>query len=242
MSKLSMGVQKSVAVRPDAVLVQAPEIVIPDALPDLTTSMNALGSGVMLAGWATAATVYAWTEPSKGGPRTGGKSTQLSLREFSELGLRGLADNHTVGAYRSRWEDAIEQGWARPVARGDVVTLPTQDFRAASPQTESSSGAHVANNSGENEWYTPVAFIDAARLAMGGIDLDPASTAVANEIVGAAPVPGVRRLMAAGTGSRAARLRLDEPALRSAVGVPVLREAGGGVHCRQRGTGVRPRE
>lgn len=42
---------------------------------------------------------------------------------------------------------------------------------------------HVTHNSKNNEWYTPAYLVEAARKVMGTIDLDPASSAKANETV-----------------------------------------------------------
>jgi hypothetical protein len=42
---------------------------------------------------------------------------------------------------------------------------------------------HVSQNSGENEWYTPANYIEASRMVMGSIDLDPASSETANRTV-----------------------------------------------------------
>ena len=45
------------------------------------------------------------------------------------------------------------------------------------------NGAHVSNNSGNSEWYTPKQYADAVHEVMGFIDTDPCSCEVANEVV-----------------------------------------------------------
>ena len=80
--------------------------------------------------------------------------------------------------------------------------------------TVPSGGRHA--NLSSTEWYTPPEVIEAVKMAMGGIDLDPASCAAAQEIVKArryftAEEDGLRQDWTAST------LWLNPPYLRGVV-------------------------
>ena len=69
-----------------------------------------------------------------------------------------------------------------------IAAIAEQHEPARDVMREAVKKAHVANNSGNNEWYTPAKHIELARQVMGGIDTDPATSEIANRTVKAAQI------------------------------------------------------
>lgn len=100
---------------------------------------------------------------------------------------------------KQRAEEEIGKGrktlsqWVRMANVKDVYQKIVEYCRSQTEQKEETTfkglwnylfgKAHVSYNTGEEEWYTPPKYIEAARKTMGDIDLDPASTGDANMII-----------------------------------------------------------
>lgn len=95
-----------------------------------------------------------------------------AIPEVREKARRGAVSIHAA----SQIADMPESEQRRVVA----------DIDAGGKPSEAIKRAHVANNSGNNEWYTPSHILEAARNVMGAIDIDPASSEIANNTVKAA--------------------------------------------------------
>jgi len=117
-------------------------------------------------------------------------------------------------------------GRNRPAVRTATGTSATVPFGTVEPPAISATGTtpHVARNSGKHEWYTPAEIVASVRVCLGVIDLDPASSAVAQAIVQAS-----RYFTSADDGLTQAwsgRVFLNPPYARDVIGLFITKLTG----------------
>lgn len=108
------------------------------------------------------------------GERRGGQTHRRgSLPSNRKL---GITDNQS-----SRWQKLAtipEPEFEERIVMAHVAAVHKSD-EAMQP----SAKKHGTQGTGENEWYTPSKYIESARSVMGSIDLDPATSSIAQETV-----------------------------------------------------------
>lgn len=107
-----------------------------------------------------------------------------TIRKIEQLEREALPEVKEWAATGEVSINLAAQFAALPVeAQQEAIASITKNTEVPKEVIRDAVRAHVANNSGNNEWYTPSLYVEAARKAMGGIDLDPASSEIANRTV-----------------------------------------------------------
>lgn len=122
---------------------------------------------------AQAEFVFWWDTKGPGANHGGPRAKGTKQDDRSDI----LLDPKTISRWRNKLNDPQKFETTYEVAIAKYAKL-----------LEFETTAHVGHNSGENEWYTPAEYIEAARMVLGDIDLDPASNDTANQIVKAGQI------------------------------------------------------
>ena len=125
-----------------------------------------------------------------------GKHWQARDAAGQAVGVSGKSIDHARHVRRDGVPElvqAVEAGLAKVSAAAEIAQLPPNEQQAvmervSAGETTFAAAArevhnHRAQGTGDNEWYTPAEFVEDARRVMGVINLDPASSAKAQETI-----------------------------------------------------------
>lgn len=120
---------------------------------------------------------------SKGGANiSNGVPKENTVKTLSDIGL-----TRKQSSVYQKIANIPEEQFEKHIAeKKQNVENAVNELTTAGILHFANTGAHVSNNSGDNEWYTPKEYLDAVKSVMGCIDVDPASSQIANTIVQAA--------------------------------------------------------
>lgn len=161
--------------------------IVPEQYKQLEAEAQATAENVLM--FSVDVGQYITEIPTASGRRTDiltstpmGEEVKTKYETISELGFtrRQAEDLQAIAKHPEAVHEAIME--AR--RNGDIPSRSAVMRHISLEKAEQKP--YVTNNSGENEWYTPAVYVEAARKAMGSIDLDPASSDMANEVVKAA--------------------------------------------------------
>lgn len=119
------------------------------------------------------------TIASRGKPKQNVEGYDINPKTLAELGIESRDSAATWQQIASIPEEKFENYIQE---KKQKVNDAVQELTTTGV-LQLTKNVHVSNNSGENEWYTPTNIIESARKTLGNIDLDPASSELANKSI-----------------------------------------------------------